>query len=80
MDGRGALVQRRNVIQKERLSLCHCLVLTCLIVRISKFSSLLILTSFEFLFFPSDLIIFHPLFGNHMYCLLLTSLNRLLMH
>ncbi|KAG0620095.1 hypothetical protein M758_4G188900 [Ceratodon purpureus] len=35
MDSRGALVQRRNVIQKERLSLCHCLVLTCLIVRIS---------------------------------------------
>jgi hypothetical protein len=35
MDSRGVLVQRRNVIQKERLSICHCLVLTCLIVRIS---------------------------------------------
>lgn len=35
MDSRGAVVQRRNVIQKERLSLCHCLVLTCLIVRIN---------------------------------------------
>jgi nuclear pore complex protein Nup205 len=35
MDSRGVLVQRRNVIHKERLSICHCLVLTCLIVRIS---------------------------------------------
>lgn len=35
MDSRLALVQRRNVIQKERLSLCHCLVLSCLIVRMS---------------------------------------------
>lgn len=78
MDSRGALVQRRNVIQKERLSLCHCLVLTCLIVRISKMSP------YSYIHFwtsimPFDLIVFHSSFGWHISCLL-SVLNRLLMH
>ncbi|BBN13132.1 nuclear pore complex protein Nup205 [Marchantia polymorpha subsp. ruderalis] len=34
MDARGALVLRRNIAQKERLSISQCLVLSCLIVRL----------------------------------------------
>lgn len=78
MDSRGALVQRRNVIQKERLSLCHCLVLTCLIVRMSKMppSSY---NHFRTSLLPFDLIVFYPSFGYQIYCLL-KILNCLLMH
>ncbi|KAJ7534968.1 hypothetical protein O6H91_12G012900 [Diphasiastrum complanatum] len=35
MDSRGSLVERSNIAQRERLSLCQCLVLSCFIVRIN---------------------------------------------
>ena len=71
MDSRGALVQRRNVIQKERLSLCHCLVLTCLIVRISKYS---------YQMGKSLCIVIHSGFGCHKKYLSWTSLKCHLGH
>lgn len=74
MDSRGALVQRRNVIQKERLSLCHCLVLTCLIVRISK------MPPYSYNHFQTSILLFDLIvFGYQIYCLV-TILIRLLMH
>lgn len=36
LDSRGALVERRAVVSRERLILTHCLVLSVLIVRASK--------------------------------------------
>lgn len=39
LDARGALVERRAVVSRERLTLGHCLVLSVLIVRISKLVS-----------------------------------------
>lgn len=40
IDSRGSLVERQAVVSRERLILGHCLVLSVLIVRTSKFSSL----------------------------------------
>jgi len=44
-DSTGAVVDRRDAIQKTRLSLCHCLYLSCLISPPSTF-----LTKFFFFF------------------------------
>ena len=36
LDFRGAIVQRRAVLSRERLSLSHCLVLSVLVMQMSK--------------------------------------------